>query len=382
VTDNPIFMHPKILFVVTEDWYFCSHRLPLAVAAKEAGFDVVVATRISDHEKVITDTGIRVIPLKRMLRSSLNIFRELSACFELFSIYRRERPALVHHVAIKPIIYGSLAARIFGIRAKVNSLGGLGFVFSSDSKLAGILRPVLINIFRLIFNGTHSRLILQNRDDLTLMTDKAKVREQNVRLIRGAGVDLGSYVGTAMPIGVPIAMLASRMLWDKGVGEFVSAAKHLIDDGVQARFVLVGQPDPENPSSISEKQLKEWSDCGVIEWWGHHKDMPQVLSQANVVCLPTYYREGVPRVLIEAMACARPIVTTDVPGCRDLVKFEMNGILVPPRDAIGLASALRSLLLDRPRCQKMGNEGRQIAEKEYSLSRVVCETLAVYEELL
>lgn len=372
----------KILFVVTEDWYFCSHRLPLAVAARQVGHEVVVATRLTDHKEVIERAGVRVIPLRRMRRSSLNVLRELAALIELFLIFQRERPNLVHMVALKPVIYGSLVARLIGIPARVNALGGLGFVFSSKQLLARLLKPILLWLFRFIFNDSRSRLILQNDADWALMTEKAGVDRQGVRLIRSAGVDLNQYAALDLPTGVPVVMLASRMLWDKGVGEFVDAARALHEQGLCARFVLVGDPDPENPCSVPRKQLQEWNDSDVVEWWGYRNDMPQVLSQASVVCLPSSYGEGVPKVLIEAMACARPIVTTDMPGCRDLVRSGKNGLLVMPRDSVSLASALKTLLLDQSQCQKMGVEGRRIAEEEYALSRVVDETLAVYGELL
>ncbi len=372
----------KILFVVTEDWYFYSHRLPLAIAAKEAGHDVSVATRLAGSRKSISDAGIRTIPLRFMKRSSLNVFRELASFVELFLLLRRERPDLIHLVALKPVIYGSLAASLAGIYPRVNALAGLGFVFSSKKNLARFLKPILIRMFRFIFNDTHSKLILQNRDDFSLMTELVGVKYDRVYLIRGAGVNLDQYSPTKLPSGVPIIMLASRMLWDKGVGEFVNAAKILKRQGISARFVLIGDSDPENPTSISGRQLKKWNDSGVIEWWGYRSNMAELLSQARVVCLPTYYGEGVPKVLIEAMACGRPIVTTDMPGCRDLVRSGRNGMLVKPKDSVELAASLMTLILNKSACQKMGIEGRKIIEKEFSLGQVIEETMAVYRELL
>jgi glycosyltransferase involved in cell wall biosynthesis len=372
----------KVLFVVTEDWYFCSHRLPLALALQEKGHQVVVATRLKDHRQLIEDSGIRVVALGRMKRSSLNVFREISAFIELLSIFRSERPDLIHLVAVKPAIYGSLAAMLAGVPSRVNALGGLGFVFSSNSMLARFLRPLLLATFRLIFNDSRSRLILQNSDDLMLVTERARVSRHHVRLIRSAGVDLDQYAVLDIPDGVPVVMLASRMLWDKGVGEFVEAATALKAKGVPARFVLVGNPDDDNPSSVSRKLLQDWHASGVLEWWGHRTDMPAVLSQASVVCLPSYYGEGIPKVLIEAMACGRPIVTTDMPGCRDLVRDDTNGFTVKPKDAAALAERFARLVSHRSQCKSMGVEGRRIAETEYSLTQVTQETMAVYEELL
>jgi len=305
----------------------------------------VVATRLGDYKKVIEESDIRAVPLECMRRSSLNLFRELAAFIELFFILRRERPDLVHLVALKPVIYGSLAAKLVGVPSRVNALGGLGFIFSSNRLLARLLRPILLGLFRFFFNDPHSRLILQNQDDLILVTERARVDQRGVRLIRSAGVDLDQYITLDIPSGLPLVMLASRMLWDKGVGEFVEAARALQAQGIHARFVLVGEPDAENPSSVSKAQLHEWNESGVVEWWGFRKDMPNILSQASVVCLPTYYGEGVPKVLIEAMACGRPIVTTDMPGCRDLVQSGRNGFLVSPKDTVGLAKSLAALVL-------------------------------------
>jgi len=371
----------KILFVVTEDWYFCSHRLPLAVEAKNNGYDVVVATRVSDQRETIEQNGLRLINLTCMKRSSINPFRELAAFIEILQIIRRERPDLLHLVAMKPAIYGALSSKLTGFSKRVNALGGLGFVFSSKKLLARILRPMLLSLFRFIFNDPQSRLILQNEDDLALMTEKAGVDRCNIRLIFGAGVDLQQYPATKLPVGQPVVVLASRLLWDKGIGEFVAAATSLREQGVKARFVLVGDSDLENPGSVPREQLKAWHDSGVIEWWGYQKNMPDILSQASVVCLPTYYGEGVPKILIEGMACARPIVTTDMPGCRTLVREGRNGLLVPPKSTTDLSNALAKLINSPQLCLEMGQAGRRIAEEDYSQTQVIGETLSVYREL-
>lgn len=257
----------------------------------------------------------------------------------------------------------------------------MGFLFTSNKLLVRLLRGVFLKVFRLIFNDLRSLLILQNQNDLRLITERAGVRLEAVRLVRSAGVDLEQYFPTEFPSGEPVVMLAARMLWDKGLEQFVEAAKMLKAKGIQARFVLVGSPDNENPSSVSIDKLNEWHQAGLIEWWGRRNDMPNVLSQASLVCLPTFYGEGVPKILIEAMACGRPIITTDIPGCRELVQDERNGFLVSPKDAVGLAARVEVLVSNRLLCQSMGVEGRRIAENEFSLQRVTSETIAIYEEL-
>jgi glycosyltransferase involved in cell wall biosynthesis len=373
---------PKLLFLVTEDWYFCSHRLPLAVAARQAGYEVIVATRVNRHGPAIEAAGLRLVPLQRMQRSSLNPFRELHAVAELVAVYRRERPSLAHHVALKPVVYGTIAARITGVHAIVNAVAGLGFVFSSRRALARALRPLLVLFFRLLLANPGERMIVQNSDDEGTLIDKGLADPAHVRRIPGSGVDLLKFEARPLDDGVPLVVLASRMLWDKGVGEFVDAARRLRKRNLAARFVLAGDTDSESPAGIPRNQLAAWQEEGVVEWWGHREDMPEVLLRARVVCLPSFYGEGIPKVLIEAMACARPIVTTDMPGCRELVREGENGLLVPPRDAESLARALGTLVSDPELCGRMGGRGREIAAAEFSIERVVDSTLAVYRELV
>lgn len=372
---------PILLFLVAEDWYFCSHRLPLAVAAQKSGYDVAVITRVTAHGDVIRDAGIRVIPLKYLRRASMNPFRELMAIWEIFNIYRKERPALVHHVALKPVLYGTLSARLAGVAGVINAMAGLGFVFSSNRRFARVIRPILIQLFRFLLNRQNAHLIVQNADDMKLLLDHGISDINRTHLIRGAGVDMLSYSPSPIESDVPLVMLASRMLWDKGVGEFVTAASILKSKGVNARFVLVGDTDVENPTAIPRRQLEQWHADNVVEWWGYRADMAAILPQAHVFCLPSFYGEGIPKVLIEAAACARPIVTTNMPGCREMVQDGVNGYLVPPRDVDALVNALAKLVGEIESCARMGFSGRQIAEAEFDVQRIVAETLQVYEYL-
>lgn len=345
------------------------------------GHDVVIVTRIERRGDEIAQAGLRAIALRRLQRSSLNPLKELAAIAELIAIYRREQPDIVHQVAMKPVVYGTIAARLARVPRRVNALGGLGYVFSATSKRARLLRPILVALLRVLLNTQGSRLIVQSVDDYKLLTANCIVKADCVRLIRGAGVDVARYSAKPFAEGEPLILLASRMLWDKGVGEFVAAAEKLLRQGVAAKFVLVGQPDGENPATISRTQLRNWTESGAVEWWGHRDDMPEIFSRARIVCLPSYYGEGIPKVLIEAMACGRPIVTTDMPGCRDVVRGADNGLLVAPRDAHDLARAIASLVCDPDLCARMGQQGRNIAESEYALPRIIAETLAIYREL-
>lgn len=371
----------KLLFFVTEDWYFCSHRLPLALAAKEAGFDVSVVTRVRSHGEQIKSAGLKLFPLE-LSRRGINPLREFQVIGSLVSIYRAEQPDIVHHVALKPVMYGSIASRMANVPHIVNAMAGLGFLFSSRSLKARLVRPLVMRIFRFLLNCRGSRVILQNPDDVRVMCDSGVLERSRIALIRGSGVDTLEFTLQPEPAAEPLVILASRLLWDKGVGEFVEAARQLKQQGVSARFALVGEGDAGNPSTIPDKQLSAWREEGVIELWGRREDMPNVFAQSHIVCLPSSYGEGVPRVLIEAAACGRPIVTTDAPGCREIVQDGLNGYLVPLRDAAAVAGALKKLI-DSPLLRRtMGAKGRELVESEFSLERVNNETLALYGELM
>ncbi len=295
---------PKLLYVVTEDWYFVLHWLRLARAARDSGFDVGVAVRVSKCKESIAAADLPLFPLNYLRRSSLNPFVETAAVSELTSLYRNWRPSLVHHVAAKPVIYGGIAARRAGVPAVVSALAGLGFVYTSNSPRARILRPVALSAYRSALRHSHSRLIVQNKDDQAAVRAEGLIEPTRIRIVDGSGVDVSKFTPVSEPPPPITVVLAGRMLWDKGVGEFVEAARLLRAAGSGARFVMVGDIDGENPSSIPREILDTWTREGVIEWWGHRADMPSVLQQAHIVCLPSY-REGLPTVLLEA-CCVRP----------------------------------------------------------------------------
>lgn len=370
----------KLLFLVTEDWYYFSHRHTLAVAAGRAGYEVTLATRVGRFGDRITADGIAIIPIA-LRRRSLNPLHELSALLELVRLYRQIRPDIVHQVGLKPVIYGTIAARLVRVPSVVNALGGLGYVFSSGDRLAHLLQLPVCWMLRLLLNHKSTRLILQTEQDLAVLHD-AGVRSEAMVVIRGAGVDLAEFSPVPEPPGPSVVLMACRLLWDKGVGNFVVAARRLRSRGVTARFVLVGEPDPDNPKSIPLETVRQWQAAGDIEWWGHRDDMPAVFAQSAIVCLPTMYGEGVPKVLIEAAACARPIVATDVPGCREIVRHGENGLIVPMHDTDALAQAIMDLLKDGDSRRKMGRRGREIAEREFGIQTVVGQTLSLYESLL
>lgn len=377
---SPSATSPRLLILVTEDWFFASHFIDRAVAAREAGYAVTVAARDNGEGALIRDAGLDFVPLP-FWRSGLNPLLELGTVRAIWQLYRRIKPDVVHHVALKPVLYGTLVARLSGVGGVVNAPVGMGFVFTSNSPLSLLLRPVVGLGLKLLLNPPGSVVVLENSDDLKHLVASGLARPSDVRLIEGAGVNLERFARSAEPPGPPVVVLVARMLVDKGVNEYVEAARALRRKGVAARFQLVGDPDPANPASIAKDRLRDWASEGVVEWLGHRSDMPAVLGAAHIACLPSY-REGLPKSLLEAMAAGLPIVTTDVPGCRAAVSDGDNGLLVPARDAGALARALERLIGDARLRRQFGAAGRQRAEARFSSPTVIAQTLATYSTVL
>jgi glycosyltransferase involved in cell wall biosynthesis len=367
----------KLLYLVSEDWYFMSHRLPLALAARDAGYEVVVATRVSSHRAAMEASGLRVVPLKHMKRSSADIFNELKCLSEIYAIIRKEQPTVLHAVAIKPVIYAAICGRLLKVPRLVAALGGLGSIFSDKGLKARFFKPLVKGLFRLLLNRANTKVILQNTHDFDVMKRECGLRDDNLVLVRGAGVDTDQYSESPIPGGVPVVMLASRMIWPKGIQEFVDAAATL-KQKMDARFVLVGKPDLENSASVPESLLHQWNEGENVEWWGHRGDMADTLGQATLVCLPTYYGEGVPKILLEAMSLGRPIITTDMPGCRELVEDGRAGALVERRSAASLVNAIETLLASPERLTALGHQARERVVAEYGVQQVIDRTLSVY----
>lgn len=371
----------KILYVVNNGYYFLSHRRSLALAAANQGFSVHVAAPKGSWIEEVQNLGFTFHDIP-FTRRGMNPLKEVQCLWNMISLYRELRPDLLHHLTIKPVLYGSFAAKMAGLANIVNAVTGLGYVFVQNGSSSMVLRWGVMKAYQYSFRSMGQKIIFQNPDDLALFLKNRAVTEKKTVLIRGSGVNIVEFFPRQEPLQTPLVVLASRMLWDKGVREFVKAATILKQENVNARFALVGDPDPGNPTAISTQFLKKWSDTGIVEWWGHRKNMAEVLAQAAVVCLPSYYREGVPRVLLEAAALARPIVTTDEPGCREIVRDGVNGFLVPSRNSPALAEALKKLIFDPKLRQQMGERGRKIVEEEFSEEIVIRETLALYEEIL
>ncbi len=373
----------KIVLFANTDWYLYNFRRSLALVLLAHGYDLLLISPPGPYGEKLRALGMRWEPVP-MDRRSLNPLREAKLLAWLVSLFRTERPALVHGFTIKCAVYGSLAARLAGVQARVNAVAGMGYVFTSNHTKARVLRPLVRTLLRAALDGGNARLVLQNPDDVALFEAAGLVDRNHVRLIPGSGVDCSRFVardGQRDPARPLRVLLAARLLWDKGLAEYVEAARRLRGEDRAIEFLLAGDPDPGNPAAVPESIVRGWADEGVLQWLGHVDDMAGLFASVDVVVLPSY-REGLPKGLIEAAACALPLVTTDVPGCREVVSDGVDGLLVPVRDAAALAAAIARLHDDPELAARLGKAARAKALAEFDEQIVIARTLAVYRELL
>jgi glycosyltransferase involved in cell wall biosynthesis len=366
-----------LVFLLTEDWFFASHFWVRGLAAKAAGWRVVLVARESEATARVRASGIEVIPVD-FNRRRLNPFAELLFMLKLARLYREIKPDIVHHIALKPIVIGGVAARLAGVPAVVNAPVGLGFVFSSDKWLARILKPFVSLGLRLTLTPKRGRVIFENPDDLRALAESGLVRPEAATIIRGAGVNITEFSPAPAPPGPVRVMLIARMIREKGVADFVAAARLLRG---QAEFVLVGAPDPGNPDTVTEAELLAWQAEGIITWLGPRRDIADLLRGAHIACQPSTYREGLPKSALEALSSGKPLVATDIPGCREAVVDRQTGFLVPPRDPAALAAALRELIADPVLRARMGAAARTYAKQNFADSIICAQTLLVYDAL-
>lgn len=370
-------MKKKILFIINDPAYFVLHRLPIAIAAREQGYEIHLAGGEPNVLPQIRDLNFEYhfIPISR---SGRNIFTETKTLIALYFLMRRLKPFIVHLITIKPVLYGSLVARLAKVPAVVAAITGLGYVFTSQHAEARLLRRIVVQLYQHAFRHKNLKVLFENIDDENALLSLGVLKEEQAVLIRG-GVDLTQYIYNHEPETPPVVVLASRLLKDKGVLEYVEAAKLLKKSGLNVRFLLAGDLDPGNPSSIHETQLKEWELAQDIEYIGY-QNTADLFSRVHIVVLPSY-REGLPRVLIEAAACGRAVITTDVPGCRAAITPGETGLLVKVQDADSLAEGIRTLLTNPNLRKNMGIAGRKLAEAEFDIRKIVAEHLQVYSGL-
>ncbi len=375
----------KIILFANTDWYLFNFRRSLALALQRAGYDVLLVSPPGDYAPRLRALGLRWQPMP-MHRRSVNPLRGSALLWRVAALLRRERPALLHNFTIKCAVYGSLAARLVHVPTRINAVDGLGYVFASRDAEARVLRPVVRTLLHAALHGRNARLILQNRDDEAAFANFGLIEPGCLDLIPGAGVDCTRYTPRSARADprdrCPCVLLAARLLWEKGIGEYAQAARSLRAQGRRVRFLLAGTPDPGNPDAVPEARLREWVEEGLVEWLGHVGDMRALYASVDVVVLPSYYREGIPTALTEGAACGLPLVTTDMPGCREVVTDGKDGLLIPPRNADALAGAVGRLLDSPELARRLGEAARAKALAVFDERIVIRRTLAVYRELL
>jgi glycosyltransferase involved in cell wall biosynthesis len=371
---------PRLLFLVTEDWFFVSYRLELARAARDAGYEVIVATRVGEMGARIEAEQFELEPLNWQ-RRRLGPLAVAGDVLAIRRLYRRTRPDIVHHVSLKPILFGGLATLLTPGIAVVNSLSGLGYTFTEKTARARALARGSSMVLARLLRRRRTITVAENEDDRRFLIDKLGVpAEQTANF--GAGVDLAHYVPVPLPTGEPVAVACvGRMLAIKGIADLVEASRLLRGRGVSHRLILAGAPDPENPGAIARSTLDHWVAEDSVEWCGHVADIRAVWRQAAIAVQPSRGGEGLPKSLIEAAACGRPLIATDTPGCREVARAGVNGMIVPPTDPPALADAIERLIRDSALRARYGAESRRIAEAEFSLDRVLAKTLALYATL-
>ena len=370
----------NIFYIVNNVDFLISHRLELCKAAKNSGYEVHIVCPRNGSSCSLTDLGF-TIHFINFSRNGSNPLSEILCFIKLFLLFKKHSPELVHLITIKPYLYGGIAARITRVRAVVSAVAGLGILFSSDKFKYRLLRLLLYPLFKIAFGHKKQAVIFQNNDDKDFLVKWGIVAGYKARIIKGSGVDLRLCSVLPEPENIPIVSFAGRLLVDKGVEVFVEASRLLRELGVNVNCWLIGEPDTGNPNSVTLEQLKRWQFEGVIEIFGYKKDVPYLFSKSNIVVFPSFYGEGLPKVLIEAAACARAVITTDHPGCRDAILPNETGLLVPVRDPVALAGAVQMLLKDSDLRQEMGRRGRILAEEVFSLEQIVNQHLEIYREV-
>lgn len=377
-------MKNRLLFVINVDWFFISHRLPVAKEALAQGYEVHIACGDTGCLKSLTKYGF-VIHKVAFTRARVSLLQELGVVFELLFLLLKIRPNIVHAITIKPSLYVGILTRILGINSLVIAVSGLGLVFVAKGKFASVRRWLVKALYRFAINPKKTQMIFQNATDYKTLQTIVNSDKKNLHIILGSGVDLDEFtIGESAGDEKFVVCLAARLLREKGVYEFVEAAQRITKLGSRDNLVfrIVGGPDEESPSSVSLEEIEKWSRSGIVECPGFQSDMASELSKASVVVLPSFYGEGLPKVLIEAAACGKPIITSNSPGCRDSIIEGKTGLLVPPKDVDALCEAILYLVENPQIASEMGAAGRVLAEERYCINAVVKRHLEIYAKSL
>lgn len=372
----------KLLILINDLSFFLSHRLPIAEASQAKGFEVIIGygeLRGADTQ-LLEKKGFK-IKFVPMYRGSISLLKNIKTFFYIWSFFKKERPDIVHLVTIKPYLYGGIISRLTNVPCLVSAVSGLGSLFIREDLKSRFLRLLIYPIYRLAFSHSNQKIILQNNEDLKLLKNWGVLNPIKVKIVKGSGVKLENFTNPIEASGIPVVCFAARLLRDKGLYDFVSAAQLLKKKKIQARFCIAGDLDENNPSGLNLYDLNKLKEEDSVEILGYQKDIPTLFAGSHIICLPSY-REGLPKTLIEAAAASRAVVTTDVPGCRDAIIPNKTGLLVPVKDPQKLASALQWLIEHPQERIAMGKEGRKFAEKKFPIEKIVENHLDIYQDLL
>ena len=371
----------KLIILINDLSFFCSHRLPIAEAAKDKAIEVIIGYGElgTANPSILEQKGFKLtfIPIKR---GSINFLKDLKSMLHIWRFFKKEKPDIVHLVTIKPYLYGGAIARLAGVPCLVSAVSGLGTLFVHQNLKSRLIKSLLFPLFRLAFGHSNQIVILQNLDDEDILVRWGVLNKDKVRILKGSGVNLNKFNYFEESTGIPVICFAARLLIDKGVNEFISAAKIIKNKGIQARFILAGDLDSRNPSGLKAIDLDKIKREGNVDILGYHQDIPNLYSKSHIICLPSY-REGFPKALMEAAAAGRAVVTTNVPGCRDAIIPNKTGLLVPVRDSEALANAIEMLLKNSDKRKALGKAGRDLAEKEFKVENIVDAHLRIYKDL-
>ena len=372
-------MKPKILFISNVDWFFVSHRLPIALKAISNGYEVHIATKLTGKHRELENNGIVVHSLE-IDRTTMSTLDSINTFIQIIFLIYKIKPNIVHSITIKPVILGGIACRIYGRCQFVASVSGLGYVFIAKGYIAKLTRILITFLYKIALSSDNVKVIFQNKNDLQIVSRICKLTSNNIILINGSGIDLSIYKYKKNLINSNTILFASRLLISKGLMEFVATARDFQD--ANCKFVIAGKIDIENPDCVSEEEMRSWASIPSVEYVGQIEDVKELIYQSKIVVLPSYYGEGLPKILIEAAACGRPIITTDHPGCRDAIIPEKTGLLIPVRDSFALSNAIKKLLDSPELCYQMGKAGRELAIRRYDINIVIQQHMKIYEEII
>ena len=372
-------MKNKIIFLVNGDSFFISHRLLIAKKLLLEGYEVHIATEFSNHRKMLSKMGFKLHNIS-FNKNSVNLLKTILPIFQIFFLIRKIKPNIIHLISLKPIILGGLVSLISPVNSMVISITGLGSMFIKNGIFSRIRENIFILLYRVVFLFPNFKVILQNNDDLKYQIKKANLKKNKTEIIKGSGVDLNTVKFTKIPENQPIILMACRIIGDKGILEYIKSIQYLKKYNFKGKFYLAGNIDFTNPSAIKESTINHWHQKKIVNYIGYQNDISKIIKKSTIVVLPSY-REGFPKILMEAAACGRPVITTNVPGCKDAVINNITGILIPPKNYIALANAIKNILNNKKKLKKIGKAARKHALENFDVNDVVSHHLHIYKTL-